>query len=87
MSNTLTHAAPGDRVSLRGATQLLGSRRARLAVALTGIALGVGGLAPDPGGGGEGAGRLGPGVLGYAVVGVRGDSSGHRASRRLDDEK
>jgi len=43
VSSTLTHAAPGDAVSL-SATHLLASRRTRLAVAAAGIALGLGGL-------------------------------------------
>ena len=43
VSNTLTHAAPGDAVSL-SATHLLAARRTRLAVAVAGIALGLGGL-------------------------------------------
>jgi signal transduction histidine kinase len=43
VSNTLTHAAPGDAVSL-SATHLLAFRRTRLSIAGAGIALGLGGL-------------------------------------------
>ena len=45
-------------------------------------ALGVGGLAADAGRRGERAGGLGAGVFWNAMVAVRGDSSGHRASRQ-----